>query len=145
MPRAHLAAASAVLALMVSAHPFAQSPAAKPVFSVAITMNDAPAAGVVITQLVAGKKSTEAGVSLKPISDKYAKGWRVDVYRRVCADDSCEVLLVPSGEMLPVEDKDCIKSKEPIPGAPCRCGWLGAFSIGENVTIDVENGTLKVK
>ena len=112
---------------------------------VLITANDEPAPGVVITQLVGGKKSKDSGASLKPIADKYQKNQRIDVYRRVCDDNSCEVLLVPSGEMLPVEDKDCIKAKEPVPGATCRCGHIGAFSLGEAATIDVDNGRVKVR
>ena len=35
------------------------------------------------------------------------------------------------------------KAKEPVPGMPCRCSWIGAFNLGDSATIDADTGRVK--
>ena len=62
------------------------------------------------------------------------------MYRWICENAKVSILLVPAGEPLGPEDKDCLKTKEPGPGASCRCAWLGAFALGESATIEADTG-----
>jgi len=108
-----------------------------------ITRNGDPPTGVTVLVLLNGEKRKDDGASLKAVAGKHPKGTNVDVYRWVCEDGKIQLIIAPAGEALGVEDKDCLKTKEPPPGNPCRCGWIGGFKLGDVTTIDAEAGRVK--
>lgn len=115
-----------------------QSPSGTP--SVVILRDGGPPTGVDVVALVNGEKVKDLGPALKAIAAKFAKETRVDVYKRMCEGDRIELLMIPAGELVGTDDKDCLKNKEPAPGATCFCKWIGGFALGDPVTIDAETG-----
>jgi len=129
--------------VLVSLAPGSAAPALQDPLTLVISRDGGPPKDVTVFTLLNGQKRSDSGPSLKAVAAKYPKGTIVNVYRWWCEDDKIQLILVPAGESLGVEDKDCLKSKEPPPGYTCRCNRIGAFSLGDFTTIDAETGRIK--
>jgi hypothetical protein len=119
-----------------------QNPPA-PAPTVRVVMNGDPAPGVSVYVMLNGEKRTGLAPNLPLLAGKFAKGTSIDVHRRLCETGAIDIILLPTTEALLPEDKDCYKAKEPVPGMPCRCNWIGAFNLGDSATIDADIGRVK--
>lgn len=111
-----------------------------PPAAVIVTLNGEPPIGVNVFVQLGTERRAGLDANLKAAAEKFRKGTRIEVYRKIYEAGGLDIILVPAGETMGVEDKECYKAKEPVPGMPYRCGWIGGFALGDSATIDAERG-----